>query len=173
MTEQTSVPRNWSSFLHVDSNKKTSFGFLAAALETMTVPTGKILLTTQEEEVRSNPPSDLSQLQPCTHEEADSRMLLHAWHAYQQGYRSVIIHATDTDVVVLAIAMASVMNGCELYLAFGHGKTFRHIAAHAIATHIGPECSWGLLFMHAVSGCDTVSAISGIGKKKLYGTYGT
>ena len=94
-------------------------------------------------------------------------MLLHAWHAYQRGYRSVVISAMDTDVVELAIAMASVMNGCQLWLAFGHGKNFRHIAAHTIATHIGPERSWGLLFMHAVSGCDTVSAISGIGKKTV------
>ena len=72
VTEQTSVPRNWSSFLRVDSNKKTLFAFVAAALETMVVPDGKTLLTTYEEEVRSNPPSDVSQLQPCTHEEADS-----------------------------------------------------------------------------------------------------
>ncbi|KAJ8031729.1 hypothetical protein HOLleu_25019 [Holothuria leucospilota] len=95
-------------------------------------------------------------------------MVLHAWHAYQQGYRSIIIHATDTDVVVLAIAMASKMNGCAMWLAFGHEKNFRHIAAHTISTHIGPERSWGLLFLHAVSGCDTVSAISGSGKKTVW-----
>ena len=74
-------------------------------------------------------------------------------------------------MVVLAIAMASVMNGCQLWLAFGHGKKMRHIAAHTIATRIGRERSWGLLFMHAVSGCDTVSAISGIGKKTMVGVH--
>ena len=69
VTENTSIPQNWSSFLRVDSNKKALFHYLAVALETMPVPPGKTLLTTQEEEVLSNPPSDVSQLQPCTHEE--------------------------------------------------------------------------------------------------------
>ena len=55
VTEQTSVPRNWSSFLRADSNKNTSFGYLAAAMETRVVTDGKTLLTTYEEEVRSNP----------------------------------------------------------------------------------------------------------------------
>ena len=82
VTEQMSVPRNWSNFLRVDSNKNTLFGLLTAALETMAVPGGKTLLTTHEE-LKSNPPSDVSQLQPCTHEEADSLMLLHSWQAYQ------------------------------------------------------------------------------------------
>ena len=91
-------------------------------------------------------------------------MVLHAWHAYQQGYRSIIIHATDTDVVVLAIAIASKMDDCTIWLAFGHGKNFRYIAAHTILTNIGFERLWGLLFLHAVSRCDAVSAISGIGK---------
>ena len=134
----------------------------------MPVPPGKTLFTTQEEEVLSNPPSDVSQLQPCIHEEADSRMLLHAWNAYQQGYRSIMIHATDTDVVVIAIAVSSLMGSCEVWLAFGHGNKFRHIAAHTISNHIGHERAWGLLFLHAVSGCDTMSAISGIGKKTVW-----
>ena len=66
------MPQNWSSFLHVDSNKKTLFSFLAPALETMDVPDEKALLTTQEEEVKSKPPTDVSLIQPCKHEEADS-----------------------------------------------------------------------------------------------------
>ena len=78
---------------------------------------------------------DVSQLQPCTHEEADSQMLLHAWHAYLWGYRSVVIHAKDTDVIVLAFAMASVMSACEMWLAFGHGKKFRHVAAPTYHCH--------------------------------------
>ena len=168
MTEQTSVPQNWGNFLRVDSNKKALFSFLASALQTVVVPDGKILLTTHDEEVKSKPPSDVSLIQPCTHEEADSRMVLHAWHSYQQGYRSIIIHATDTDVVVITIAMASRMNNCNLWLAFGHGQNFRFIPTHSIAAAIGYERSWGLLLLHAISGCDTVSALAGIGKRTVW-----
>jgi hypothetical protein len=164
----TAIPQNWSSFLLVDSNKKALFAFLASAVETMPVPDGKLLLTTHEEDVISNPPSDVSQLQSCTHEEADLHMLLHAWHAYQQGYRWIVIHATDKYVLVLAIAVASVMNECELWLAFGHGTKFRYIAAHTIADELGADKSWGLLFLHAVSGCETVSAFCGIGEKTAW-----
>ena len=69
---------------------------------------------------------------------------------------------------MIAIAVSSLMGSCEVRLAFGHGNKFRHIAAHAITNHIGHERAWGLLFLHAVSGCDTVSAISGIGKKTVW-----
>lgn len=168
VTEQTSIPQNWGTFLRVDSNKKTLFSFLASALQTIDVPDGKILLTTHDEEVKSKPPSDVSLIQPCTHEEADTRMVLHAWHSYQQGYRSIVIYATDTDVVVITIAIASKMNSGKLWLAFGHGQNFRFIAAHSIAAAIGYERSWGLLLLHAISGCDTVSAIAGIGKKTAW-----
>ena len=95
-------------------------------------------------------------------------MVLHAWHSYQQGYQSIIIHATDTDVVVITIAMASRMNKCNLWLAFGHGQNFRFIPTHSIAVAIGYERSWGLLLLHASSGCDTVSALAGIGKKTVW-----
>ena len=40
----------------------------------------------------------------CTHEEADTRLLLHAAHAAQLGYREVVIRSPDTDVAVLAMS---------------------------------------------------------------------
>ncbi len=41
---------------------------------------------------------------------------------------TIIIRATtDIDVLVLAVAVASVLDGCELWLAFGHGVKFRNI----------------------------------------------
>ena len=98
-------------------------------------------------------------LQPCTHEEADYRMLLHAYHAYQQGSRNIMIYAEDTDVLVICIAFANCFENSELWLAFGHSKHFRLIATHVIAQVLGNSCSKGLLMLHAISGCDTVSAI--------------
>ena len=46
-----------------------------------------------------------------------------------------MLHATDTNVLVLAIVTASVLEaGCEIWLAFSHNKNFRYIAALTIAT---------------------------------------
>ena len=42
-------------------------------------------------------------LQPCSHEEADTRMLLHVKYAMNCGFKSVMIRTVDTYVVVLAV----------------------------------------------------------------------
>ncbi len=132
----TLLPRNWANFLRVDSNKTGLFTYLASEIKSCTGPEGKSLLSTDGETVVSASEIDVSAIDHCTHEEADYRMLLHASHAYQQGYRRIIIRATDTDVLVLAVAVASVLDGCELWLAFGHGVKFRNIPAHVIAANL-------------------------------------
>ena len=45
------------------------------------------------------PLEDLASLAPCSHEEADSRMLMHASHAAQHGYHKILIQMVDTDAV--------------------------------------------------------------------------
>ncbi|XP_014677523.1 PREDICTED: uncharacterized protein LOC106817375 [Priapulus caudatus] len=166
--KQTRIPQNWKSFLRVDSNKTELFKFLASAIEVTSTPTGKILVSTKGESVVSTSVLDVSDLEPCTHEEADYRMMLHCAHAFKHGLKKIMVHATDTDVLVLAIVATIQMRGCELWLAFGSGNTFRYIAAHTIADALGVDCCKGLLFMHAVSGCDTVSSFSSIGKKTTW-----
>ena len=68
----------------------------------------------------------------------------------------------------MAIATARALEGCEIWLAFGHGKNFRYIAANTIAAELGDDWCKGFLFMHAFSSCDTVSSFSGIGKKTAW-----
>lgn len=62
-----------------------------------------------------------------------------------------MIHATDTDVLVIAIATASHLSNAEIWLAFGHADNFRYISAHIIAERLGHELSVGLLYLHAIS----------------------
>ena len=121
----TRLPPNWQTFLRVDSNKTELFNYLASALKAFHPPEGKVVLTTCQEDVISNPQSDVSQIAPCAQEDADGRMLLHAAHAHGQGHCRITIQATDTDVVVLAITTANSIQDCELWVAFGQGKTFR------------------------------------------------
>jgi len=158
VSERTRIPRNWRSFLHVDSNKRKLFQFFALLIESTATPQGKMLVTTKGERVESTSTSDISDLQPCTLEEADHHITLHCAHAYHHGIKKIMVHATDTDVLVLAIATARTLEGCEIWLAFGHSKNFRYIAAHMIAAELGGDWCKGLLFMHAFSGCDMVSS---------------
>ena len=82
---------------------------------------------------------DLASLTPFNHEEADSRMLLHTYHAAQHGHQK-IVQIVDTDVVVLAVSMAQRLQPeDELWVAFGTGKGFRYLAAHEVSAGLGPE----------------------------------
>ena len=66
----TRLPPNWQTFLQVDSNKTGLFNHLAYALQAFHPPEGKVVLTTCQEDVISNPESDVSEITPCAQEEA-------------------------------------------------------------------------------------------------------
>ena len=51
----------------------------------------------------TNPLDDLNSISPCDHEEADTRVILHAAQAYHHNHQTIMIRTVDTDVVVLAI----------------------------------------------------------------------
>ena len=131
------IPGNWQNFLQVDSNKTELFRFLSAAV--MEWFEDKQLVITDGEAVLSKPLlSDLASLAPCNHEEADSRMLLHASHAAQHGHHAILIRTVDTDVVVLAVSLAQELQPEDkLWLAFGTGQSFLYLAAHEIAAGLG------------------------------------
>jgi len=156
---EAAIPRNWQNFLRVDTNKKQLFKFLSeAVLQWFNLKDKQLFITDGEEEVCSKPPlSDLSSLAPCTHEEADSRMLPHASHAARHGHHKIMIRTVDTDVMVLAVLVAqNLQPENELWIAFGTGKRFRYLAAHEVAGGLGPEKAQALLMFHSVTGCDTV-----------------
>ena len=130
---ETVLPINWKSFLRVDDNKTALFHFLANQIYLIDVPNCKVIVTTLGENVLVNG-TDLERagLEPCNHEEADTRMLLHCQHAFNQEARKLMCVATDTDVVVIAIASAPRFIDCEAWIEFGHGKHKRYIPVHSI-----------------------------------------
>ena len=115
---------------------------------------------------------DVNSLAPCNHEEADTRMMLHVAHAAQHGHHQIQVRTVDTDVVVLAVMVVQKLPaGDEFWVAFGTGKNYRYIAAHEIASSLGPEKTCALPMFHAITGCDTVSAFVGHGKKSAWATW--
>ena len=55
----------------------------------------------------------------------------------------------------------------ELWFKTGVGKNIRFIAIHTLASKMGSSMCKILPVVHAISGCDSVSSFSGIGKKKV------
>ena len=70
-----------------------------------------IISTLEEDIINSSAESDKEALSPCNHEEADSRIFVHAKHASLNGLNKIMIRTVDTDVVVLAIANARATTG--------------------------------------------------------------
>ena len=98
------VPQNWREFLRIDENKTELFSFLSTQVSG--IDTNKQIITTCLTEVLCNNCENVAGLAPCTHEEADTRMLLHLEDAVRQQYNKVSIRTVDTDVVVHHISPA-------------------------------------------------------------------
>ena len=162
------LPSNWQQFLRIDQNKTELFAFLSTSVTSTTAD--KQIISTHHDEVKCSQPRDLSALAPCTHEEADIRMILHVEDAVQNGYSKVMVRTVDTDVVVLAVTAASRLRNhiSELWVAFGTGKHFRYLAAHDMAAALGVDKCIALPVFHALTGCDTVSFFGGRGKKSAW-----
>ena len=48
--------------------------------------------------------TDMANLAPCMHEEADTRIFIHAADGISNGLQHIVIRTVDTDVLVLAIS---------------------------------------------------------------------
>ena len=102
----------------------------------------------------------------CTQqEEADTRMFLHALHASQDGHQQVTIRSSDTDVEMLACYHQENI-ASRIVLVNGTQSRSRVVSVPEFCHDLGIDICRSLLGLHALTGCDTVSAFSGKGKKK-------
>ena len=164
------LPKNWPQFLKVDSNKVELFHYLAEQTGLVQYE-WKCVLVTKDSLVLSSSAQITDNISPCTHEEADTRLLLHAADCARQGLKKVLIRTVDTDVVVIAVSVFSRLNLDELWIAFGVGKYFKYIAVHSIVRALGPQKSSTLHVFHAFTGCDQTSAFLGRGKTTAWETW--
>lgn len=158
VTPSTPIPKNWKSFLRVDQNKEELFHLLSeqvVKIQHQPLEDQKEIYSTYEDSVYSNTGNSLSKLAPRTHEEADTRIMLHAYDASTSGYRRIMIRTEDTAVLVLAISIYHTILVDELWVAFGFGKYLRYFPLHNIATGLGRDKCKALPLFHALTGCDT------------------
>ena len=125
------------------------------------------VIVTRDDEVLSSAPCDLAGLMSCTHEEADTRMFVHATDGAEHGMNKILLRTVDTDVVVISIRMAQKI-GCDcIWFAFGTGtspSTCRYLDATAMAQALGDAKCGGLPAFRALTGCDVTSPFAGKGK---------
>ena len=107
----------------------------------------------------------------CNHEAADTRMVLHTEHTNSP----VVIHADDTDVMLLLICHNRLLR--TNYMKTGIGSKTRIIQLDKLKEKLLNELPSGitaqdflksLCGVHALTGCDSVPAFSGEGKGKVF-----
>ncbi len=164
---QARIPSNWKAFLCDSTNKEELFDFLSDEVNKTEWPESKGVYITRGTFVVCK--GNSQPILECTHEEADTRVVVHIIHCLTHGYRRIKVRTVDTDIVVILIGKFFYMQQhypeIELWVAFGVGKQFRCIHVNAICNKLGKDVSRSLPVFHAFSGCDTTSCFNGIGKK--------
>ena len=76
------IPANWDAFLRSNANKDELFRYLSDCIQSCETGGRKVIISTEDEAIVStqNDTSDVEYIQPCSHEEADTRILLHVAH---------------------------------------------------------------------------------------------
>ncbi|CAG9817325.1 unnamed protein product [Phaedon cochleariae] len=122
------LPKNWKNFLALGDNKADlarllSQGVLQYVFNDIEIVVSGGLI--HEEDVRStNPESDVSSL-AATHEEADTRVVLHAVHSDADN---IVIMARDTDICLLLIHHFDKMTSSEAFHAVTGCDSTSHLA---------------------------------------------
>ena len=87
--------------MRVDENKSELFHLISDRIVDEEFP--GLAIVTRDDEVLSCAPCDLAGLMGCTHEEADTRMFVHALDGAEH---EILLRTVDTYVVVIGISMA-------------------------------------------------------------------
>lgn len=165
----TRIPKNWSTFLRDDNNETELFSYLAQQATSIEC-SPKEVVSTCHEKIMSSSPRDLSHISPCSHEEDDTRTLLHAVDCCKVGHKKIMIRTVDTDVLVIAVTLFERLGADELWLEFGGGRYKRYISVHDIVGALGPDKAESLTAFHAFTGCDQTSFFAGKGKVTAWET---
>ena len=79
----------------------------------------------------------------------------------------IIFWSIDTDVAAICPRVTLLLNIGKLFFKTGVNNKKRFIPMHKICSEIGNDMSLVLPVIHALTGCDSTSAFSGIGKKSV------
>ena len=129
------IAENWQEFVYIDEIELFSF----LARNVVGIDTNKQVITAHNTGMLCTNGPDVLGLVPCTHGEADARILLHLEDAVQHGKSRVSIHTVDNNVVVLAVTSSQRFNISKIWIAFGAGKSFKFLACHETVRALGPD----------------------------------
>ena len=156
------------NFLSLAENKADLANFLSYELLSHAPEDKEIVVAggfNDELEVRSSKgTTDLNALR-STHEEADTRLVLHAVHS---PCKTVVVSSRDTDVLLLLVSHFPRAQCERLLMMSGTSKKRRYIPIDAVFNSLPTGLHTTLLPFHALSGCDTTSYFANHTKKSTW-----
>ncbi len=161
LSDKQRVPRQWKKFLGVGSNKESLIKFIVEYWQRSSPEALKgidVYATTVNKcfsfkaSVEAVVVEEVPLLE-SDHEEADTRMLLHAKHAAAHA-DTIVIKSPDTDVFVFAIACCLDI-GVNIIFETGTGNNQRRLSINSIATTLGSRWCKALIGFHMFTGWST------------------
>ena len=163
------IPSQWMQFLRDAENKKELLSFLSNQVRNHGCPK-EIIMTYGQSTISSSPASPV--FQDCNHEEADTRVMVHIFHAAQHGHRKFYVRTVDTDILIILLGQMYFITNrfpdIQIFIAFGVGRAYQLLNVTTIYENLGTDTCRALLFFHALTGCDSTSAFHGRGKKTAW-----
>ena len=172
------MPAQWKKYLSNGKNKEAIISFLIDCwreLKSEHLSGCTLYVTRNEKCVKLSPGSSASTIVLATevaelesdHEEADTRLVLHAKHASDSGFSVVVVKSPDTDVFLLMLAMQQYFIADTFFMTGCQNKS-RIIAVNEVVKSVGRETCDMIIGFHAFTGCDSVSSFYGKGKRKTW-----
>ena len=173
------IPQNWKQFLSSGVNKQNLAAFYSNYLTTNAAQylnADQSLYTSGALEdiaikIQSGYHTEIANL-ASNQEEADTRIILHVIAAADAGAKCIVVCSPDTDVLVLLIHHRPLIKAQKIYMLTGrtgkYAKLIRYIPVHVIYDVLTRPQHNVLLSIYCLTGCDTVSAFHGHGKKTAF-----
>ena len=154
----------WKELLHNNDNKTDLIELLAQYMQSVECRSKlpyEFIVTVNEKTVKVSNTS-LQVLSNCNHEEADTRLILHAI----LSEKDCVIVASDTDVLILLVwAYDHYQVKKNWYFQY---ETHCFANVSMICDYLGKDVCSRLPAFHALTGCDQTSYFSGAGKSRIF-----
>ena len=169
---QRSLPTGLTSYeIQIIRLNRLHF-FTKVASEKLSLEGKEIYITSDQSVVLLFPSTSMPD---CTHEESDTRIVVHIIDAIRKGMKSICIRTVDTDILTILISqfhfLKDLCKDLELNVAFGVRKNFVVYSVNTICSTLGLDKSKLMSIFHTFSGCDTTSSFHGRGRK-VHGNLG-
>ena len=173
----TAQIKQWNLLLSSNENKNKLTAFIVDHWKTNATKIGQkeFYVTSGEKvfKITSTEHREVDELE-SDHQEADTRMLLHAKHS-SYSYNNIVIYTPDADVFIIALSKTTEISS-NMYMLTGVKNARRIIDLGAVANYVyntlnKSSCEKAkvldaLLGYHCFTGCDSISSFAGRGKIK-------